>query len=894
MRPLGRTELEVSAISFSFRANSWWWSADEGRVSTAKECVRLARRGGVNFFDVGDGVAEIEEVMGSAMRELRKEEPTRFRRADLLLSTRMACHSASTVGTQQSSVSQCAKNNMKACLSRLGEDYLDLVFCEQDSTIPVETIVRSMTDLVHSGQVRFWATSEWPAKKVSEAMEVARKHNLEPPTAVQSEYSMFSRKYVEVDNAQLDKYGLGSTVVSTLASGLLTGKHIDRGSGAEDLETLCKAGLKLEALGLYAQTLGCTVPQLALAWCLRNSSVTTAVSAASDPKQIEENFEAVALVKRMVASDDHAIEKILDNLPEKPAGSPVKCRVPLSEVEYAREMAQEENKQLKALVKTAREKLEAETVRLEVEAEHARHKAKEENAKLRGEVENAQLRAMLEEAKKQEEERLRSAEQESTYYYASDDAVTHEPDDASIPLYGKASDHCYRRISDSHEMDFRVRLNTSSYVNVHLEEDEQKVANLGMGIDLNDKTAYPSSAELHDTTLNMIANLWHCPKTQDFEETGVFPGAGTVGSTEACLLGGLALKFRWRKWYARRHGLTDREVRGVQPNLVISTCFQAAWEKFLKYFDVEAKLVTPSSSTFALTAEDVKDVIDDRTIGVVCILGNHYAGQYDPVWEVDAMLQVLNEERGWQVGIHVDAASGGFIAPFQDNMAPWDFRLPTVLSISASGHKFGESVCGTGWLVWRQREGLAEYAASSPQATAYTLSSSRPASGVYVQYYKFQRLGLDGFRALCNNRMTNSKYLRDCLKAMTHNGKPIFRMLDDGDELCLPVVAACFNQDLNLPYSSVDLQHRVAQSHWYVSGYKMNFIDPNDESTKALFWDASSDQTMFRVVMKANVTRNMVENLVESISDALKHMDAIGEGYQALNSTNECSTRPAC
>merc|ERR1719203_1329415 len=143
------------------------------------------------------------------------------------------------------------------------------------------------------------------------------------------------------------------------------------------------------------------------------------------------------------------------------------------------------------------------------------------------------------------------------------------------------------------------------------------------------------------------------------------------------------------------------------------------------------------------------------------------------------MLQKLNESMGLQVGMHIDAASGGFVAPFQDDMPAWDFRLPTVLSISASGHKFGESVCGTGWVVWRQREGLSEHVAISVsylggKADSYTLNFSRPASGIFVQHYKFHRLGWEGYDMLNKNRMANAKYLRDAMVKMTHKDKPRF------------------------------------------------------------------------------------------------------------------------
>jgi glutamate decarboxylase len=202
---------------------------------------------------------------------------------------------------------------------------------------------------------------------------------------------------------------------------------------------------------------------------------------------------------------------------------------------------------------------------------------------------------------------------------------------------------------------------------------------------------------------------------------------------------GLAHKFRWRKWYASQHpDLTPEQITGIKPNIVISTCYQAAWEKFFRYFDMEPNFVKPnllSSSKGAVDAKAMAEQINEKTIAVVGILGNHYNGVYDPIWDMDKEIRRVNQEKGYQVGIHVDAASGGFVAPFQGTttVPPFDFRLESVLSMSASGHKFGESVCGTGWVVFRQRKDLAEHIAVSVSylggcCDSMTLNFSRPAS----------------------------------------------------------------------------------------------------------------------------------------------------------------------
>lgn len=494
----------------------------------------------------------------------------------------------------------------------------------------------------------------------------------------------------------------------------------------------------------------------------------------------------------------------------------------------------------------------------------------------------------VEEENKLLRKRLEEISEAGQHYYASKDAVLGSPDDSQIPAHGNAAGHVVRILRDQHFLESSEKLNTSSYVNVFFEKEELELAQLGLRINLADQTVYPQSFKLHNITLNMVANLWNCPKPDDFDSYGAYPGAGTVGSTEACLLAGLCLKFRWRKWYAARNNLTAQQVKGIMPNLVLSTCFQAAWEKLFRYMDVEPKFVVPSKSTFTISADKVKEVVDDKTIGVLCILGNHYGGQYDPVWEIDAMLQQLNAEKGLQVGIHVDAASGGFVAPFQADLPAWDFRLPLVLSISASGHKFGESCCGTGWVVWRHRRDLSEHVAISVsylggKADSYTLNFSRPASGIYVQYYKFIRLGMKGYQALSDNRMENAKYLRDALKTFMHEGKPRFVILDAGDKHCLPVVAAYLNPDLKLEYDDIDFQHTMMGFHWYVSGYKMCFLDPVDEEARPLFHDAPPDQTMFRVVVKANVTRPMMDHLIQSMRSALLDMDELAVGFKIMH-----------
>uniref|UniRef100_A0A7S4EH22 glutamate decarboxylase n=2 Tax=Pseudo-nitzschia australis TaxID=44445 RepID=A0A7S4EH22_9STRA len=386
-----------------------------------------------------------------------------------------------------------------------------------------------------------------------------------------------------------------------------------------------------------------------------------------------------------------------------------------------------------------------------------------------------------------------------------------------IPKHGTAAAQCKELLVQIRELDNRPRLNTSSYVNVVFEEEEKDIAIQGLSINLADGSVYPASVDLHDRVVDAIATLWNCPREEQGADFKHFAGSGTVGSTEACLLALLAQKFRWRKWYAERHELSRDEVVGVVPNIVIPTYYQACWEKAFRYLDIKPKFLHPEFKKFRINTGELNDLVDEKTIMVVGILGNHYNGTYDPIWEMDKHLTTINAKKGFQVGLHVDAASGGFVAPFQDDVPAWDFRLKNVLSISASGHKFGESSCGTGWIVFRHRHDLSEHIEVEVTylggvSYSMTLNFSRPATGVYVQAYKFLRLGMVGYRQKVRNQLDTTKAFRDRIRSLKWNhGAPLFEICDPGDDPGLPVFAARVNPKLGLKFDNFALQ-RVSGS----------------------------------------------------------------------------------
>jgi len=448
-----------------------------------------------------------------------------------------------------------------------------------------------------------------------------------------------------------------------------------------------------------------------------------------------------------------------------------------------------------------------------------------------------------------------------------------------IPQKGTTARSAKDRIEQRLKLDSQPFLNTSSYVNVSLDPEEDELCLKGLTVNLSNAAAYPSTVRMHDDVVAMIAKLWNCPPAPAPAQgtTKSFSGTGTVGSTEACLLAGIALKFRWRAWYRERYGFNHAEMSGKVPNIIISSCYQACWEKFSRFFDVELRVIKPTlTNKMRLDAAKVESLCDDKTIAVVGILGNHYNGAYDPIAEMNDVLERVNRKYGFQIGIHVDAASGGFVAPFQDDhAAPFDFRLNNVLSMNASGHKFGESACGAGWLVFRRRQDLAGHVATSVRylggrSDSITLNFSRPAAPVYSQLYKFLRLGVEGYRVKVQNQMAVAQYLRDRLRQVRVGEKPAFEILDASDEgPCLPVVAARLNKSLNLGYNDVELL-KSGLGNWYVSGYPLNFEDVSSSShhegwKTALCSDCDATDTMFRIVVKSNLTMDLAHELANRL-----------------------------
>ena len=311
----------------------------------------------------------------------------------------------------------------------------------------------------------------------------------------------------------------------------------------------------------------------------------------------------------------------------------------------------------------------------------------------------------------------------------------HEISEGELP-----PDVAYQIIHDELMLDGNARLNLATFVTTWMEPQAEKLMAECFDKNMIDKDEYPQTAELEMRCVNILSRLWNAP---DADEA---TGCSTTGSSEAAMLGGLALKRRWQQ---------RREAEGKpadKPNIVMGINVQVCWEKFANYWDVEMRLVPMEGDRFTLSAEEAVKLCDENTIGVVAILGSTFDGAYEPIEEICAALDELQEETGLDVPVHVDGASGAFVAPFIDPDLRWDFRLPRVASINASGHKYGLVYPGVGWIVWRDAEALPEdlifwvnYLGDN--MPTFALNFSRPGAQVVAQYYNFLRLGFDGLPA---------------------------------------------------------------------------------------------------------------------------------------------------
>ncbi|MGJ5719043.1 glutamate decarboxylase [Morganella sp. B601] len=367
----------------------------------------------------------------------------------------------------------------------------------------------------------------------------------------------------------------------------------------------------------------------------------------------------------------------------------------------------------------------------------------------------------------------------------------------------------FSAIRDELMLDGNSRQNLATFCQTWVDSEIRELMDLSIDKNMIDKDEYPQTAEIENRCVHMIADLWHSP---DAENT---LGCSTIGSSEAAMLGGLALKWQWRKKQIALGKSTSK------PNLICGPV-QVCWHKFARYFDVELREIPLDGNRLIMTPEEVLKRVDENTIGVVPTLGVTFTCQYEPVKAVHDALDKLQDETGLDIPIHVDGASGGFLAPFCAPDLEWDFRLPRVKSINSSGHKFGLAPIGAGWVIWREAKDLPEELIFNVNylggnMPTFALNFSRPGGQIIAQYYNFLRLGREGYAKIHNACYATAHYLAGEIEKLGP-----FEMLFDGDsQKGIPALAWKIKEGVNTNYSLYDIADKLRSRGWQVPAYSM-------------------------------------------------------------------------
>ena len=401
----------------------------------------------------------------------------------------------------------------------------------------------------------------------------------------------------------------------------------------------------------------------------------------------------------------------------------------------------------------------------------------------------------------------------------------------------------YQLVHDELLLDGNARLNLATFVTTWMEEPAARLMAECAEKNVIDKDEYPQTAELERRCVSILAHLWHAPKPE------LAVDCSTTGSSEACMLGGLALKRRWS--HARR--AAGRPAG--RPNLVMGANVQVCWDKFCNYWEVEPRIVPMEGDRFNLSPDEAVARCDEDTIGVVAVLGSTFDGSYEPVAAIAAALDELQARTGVDVPIHVDGASGAMVAPFLDEDLVWDFRLERVASINTSGHKYGLVYPGVGWICWRDRAALPEDLVFNVNylggdMPTFALNFSRPGAEVVAQYYVFLRLGVAGFRAV----QGASRHIATRLASRIGELGP-FRLLTHGDEL--PVFAFTTRPEVTA-YDVFDVSRRLRERGWLVPAYT--------------FPANRTDLDVLRIVVRNGFTHDLAELLVDDLARLLPEL----------------------
>jgi glutamate decarboxylase len=404
--------------------------------------------------------------------------------------------------------------------------------------------------------------------------------------------------------------------------------------------------------------------------------------------------------------------------------------------------------------------------------------------------------------------------------------------------------HAYQLVKDELMLDGNSRQNLATFCQTWADPEVKKLMELTLDKNMIDKDEYPQTAELEARCVHMLADLWNSP-----DATNTL-GTSTTGSSEAAMLGGMALLWKWRARQQAAGKPFDR------PNLVTGPV-QICWHKFTRYWGIEHREIPMEGDRLIMTPQEAVKRVDENTIGVVPTLGVTYTCQYEPVEAVSKALDKLQADTGLDVPIHVDGASGGFIAPFVDPDLVWDFRLPRVKSINTSGHKFGLAPLGVGWVVWQDADDLPDdlifnvnYLGGN--MPTFALNFSRPGGQIVVQYYNFLRLGREGYRKIHEAGYATARYLADEIGKMGP-----FDIIYDGHN-GIPALAWKLKEGVNHGYTLFDLADRLRTTGWQVPAYTL----PKNRE----------DLAIQRILVRHDFSRDMANLLLNDYQLALAHL----------------------
>lgn len=431
-------------------------------------------------------------------------------------------------------------------------------------------------------------------------------------------------------------------------------------------------------------------------------------------------------------------------------------------------------------------------------------------------------------------------------------AGSHRPEN-QLPVHhlhehGVGEGTAYELITSDLLLDGQARLNLATFVTTWMPSLAARLMSETADKNMIDKDEYPQTARIESNCVNILAELWHAPGTGDEQATG----CSTTGSSEAAMLAGMAMKWAWRKRRAAEGKATDK------PNLVMGANVQVCWEKFARYWEVEPRMVPMEGDRFHLTADQIAPHVDENTIGVVAILGSTFDGSYEPVKAISEELDRIEATHGWDVPLHVDAASGGFVAPFIQPELEWDFQIKRVRSINASGHKYGLVYPGVGWALWRDKASLdpdlvfnVNYLGGN--MPTFALNFSRPGSEVIAQYFMFTSLGREGYRRRIQAAQDIAVYLSGEIEKLGP-----FNLISRGDEI--PVFAFTLKPEVE-NYTVFDVSARMRERGWLIPAYT--------------FPDNRADLSVLRIVVRAGMNINMAEQLIEGLRAEVEDLESL-------------------